>query len=97
MDFDAHNDFPGMANVLEVQTSPTGEPMVVAKQDIDVDQTIVVEDLMFPYPLKRLGMQCNICLKRCENFVPCKTCAVAIFCPKCEAAKGIFCTSTNVV
>lgn len=84
LSFQPDKNFPSMANVLKVQTDQHGDYMIVAKQDIDVDRTIVVEDAMFPYLLKRYGLKCNICLKGNENLVPCKTCAIAMFCSNCH-------------
>lgn len=48
LDFDADRDFPSMANVLKIDTNLNGDYTIVAKQDIDVNHTIVVEDAMFP-------------------------------------------------
>lgn len=84
LSFQSEKNFPSMANVLNVQTDRNGNYMIVAKQDIDVDRMIVVEDAMFPYLLKRYGLKCNICLKGNQNLVPCNTCAVAMFCPNCH-------------
>lgn len=87
LSFEPNKNFPSMANALKVQVQQTGSDgncAVVAKQDIDVGQTIVVEDAMFAYLHDRLGLKCNICLKDGENLVPCKKCAIAMFCPDCQ-------------
>lgn len=87
LSFEPNKNFPSMANVLKVQQtdgSNGSNYMVVAKQDIDVGQTIVVDDAMFPYVYNHFGLRCNICLKENENLVPCNECATAMFCPNCH-------------
>lgn len=85
LSFPPSPDFPDMANVLHVETDPTsGRTKVVAKQDIDVDQTIVVEDALFPYLHEQFGWKCNVCLKAYENLTPCSNCATALFCSNCQ-------------
>lgn len=80
LSFEPNKNFPSMANVLKVQqTNKNGNCVVVAKQDIDVGKTIVVQDAMFPYLYKKFGSKCNICLKGNENLVPCEACVVAMF------------------
>lgn len=83
LSFEADRNFPSMANVLQIRTDRNGDYTIVAKQDIAVNQTIVVEDAMFPYLVDRFGLKCNICLMGNENLMPCTRCAAAMFCPKC--------------
>lgn len=84
LSFEPNKNFPSMANALKIKQMGNGNCMVVAKQDIDIGQTIAVEDPMFPYLYNHLGLKCNICLSNNINLVPCKKCAIAMFCPDCQ-------------
>lgn len=84
LSFKHDKKFPCMANVLKVKRDNMGNYSVVAKEDIDVDQTIVMEKSFRTHLSKRFGFKCNICLKGYTNLVPCKKCAVAMFCEDCQ-------------
>lgn len=79
LSFEAHEQFPCLANVLDIQRDVDGNYSVVAKEDLDVGQTIVVEDALKSIHLG-YGERCNICLKSMVNLIPCEKCTVAMFC-----------------
>lgn len=80
LSFEPHKDFPCMANVLEIKRSGNGNYAVVAKEDIGERQTIMIDKPYLSYLYKRYGSKCSICLKDETNLVPCKKCAIAMFC-----------------
>lgn len=84
LSFKHDKKMPCMANVLKVKRDNMGNYSVVAKEDIDVDQTIVMEKSFRTHLTKRFGFKCNICLKGYTNLVPCTKCAVAMFCEGCQ-------------
>lgn len=85
LSFEPDEKFPCMANVLKIQRDIAGEYSVIAKEDIDVGNTIVVEDTIHNYLFTRHALKCNICLKGDTNLVPCKKCTIAMFCSeKCQ-------------
>lgn len=84
LDFEADEQFPCMANVLKIQKDNMGKFSVVAKEDIDVDKTVVMQKSFCSQLAKRFGLKCNICLNGLTNLVACKKCAVAMFCDECQ-------------
>lgn len=84
LDFGPDKNFPCMANVLEIHRSGD-EFTVIAKEDIDVGKTIVVEKAFMAYVFMRYGWKCNVCLKEHANLMPCEKCTSAMFCSdECE-------------
>lgn len=89
LSYEAHERFPCMANVLGFERNSDGYPAIVAKEDIDVGQVIMHEELLFPWsPLNtRIESQhCNVCTNAAANFMPCTRCTTALFCS--EECKG---------
>lgn len=82
--FEPDNDIPYMANVVKVKKNEMGNLSLVAKTDIDVGQSIIIDDVFCAYPLDRFGAICNVCAKEYSNLVPCSKCAVAMFCSECQ-------------
>lgn len=72
--------FPCMANVLKIERGDDGEYSVVAAEDIDIGETVVVEKVFHVYLYELQAQKCNICLKSYTNLVPCNRCSAAMFC-----------------
>lgn len=72
--------FPCMANVLCIERDDNGEYSIVARDDIDIGETVVVEKVFHAYLLQYRAQKCNICLKSYTNLVPCDRCSAAMFC-----------------
>lgn len=79
LSFEANEKFPCLANALKVQRDVDGEYSVIAKEDLNVGQTIVVEDTLKVIHLG-YGERCNICMKSLVNLIPCEKCTMAMFC-----------------
>lgn len=87
LSFEADEQFPCMANVFKVvRSGVNGDYSIVAREDIEAGQTVVVESPMTKILHQHYGANCNICLKRAFcNLVPCQKCAIAMFCsPECQ-------------
>ncbi|XP_055302503.1 uncharacterized protein LOC129568532 [Sitodiplosis mosellana] len=85
LDFEPNEKFPCMANVVDIERDADGDYSVVAKADIDIGQTIVVEKVFLVYLFELKAQKCNICLKGYTNLIPCEKCAIAMFCSdKCR-------------
>ncbi|XP_055298560.1 uncharacterized protein LOC129566546 [Sitodiplosis mosellana] len=82
LSFEADKQLPCMANVLKVVRDSNGDYSIVAKEDIDVGQTIAYEEAFSKYLYVRPGWKCNLCLERNTNLVPCNVCPSAMFCHK---------------
>ncbi|XP_037038003.1 SET and MYND domain-containing protein DDB_G0273589-like [Bradysia coprophila] len=80
LSYDADESFPCMANVLQIMSDDNGNFYTVAKEDIGVGQTVVIEPAFTSYLYMHYGHKCNICLKERSNLRPCKNCTSAMFC-----------------
>lgn len=69
---------------MEVGKDGDGNLAIFAKEDIDAGKIIALDKAYLASTYKRFGWICNICLKKEINLMPCKTCAVAMFCEDCQ-------------
>lgn len=80
LSFEPDVQFPCLANVLQVEKDTNGKCKVVAKEDIDVGQAIMLENSFISYLFDRFASKCNICLRAHVNLIPCNKCTIAMFC-----------------
>ncbi|XP_031630400.1 SET and MYND domain-containing protein 4-like isoform X2 [Contarinia nasturtii] len=90
LDFEADEHFPGMANVLQMKYSKKFGRHFIAKCDIDVGKTVLVEE---PFVKTTIFKQdfgiCDSCFKNMTNFIPCPNCTSALFCSE-DCANDLF-------
>lgn len=84
LDFPADEKFPGISKAIAIAKDSNSKLMVVAKQNIDVGQTIAIDKGFVKTLFTIYGWKCNICLKSNTNLVPCKKCTITMFCHECE-------------
>lgn len=84
LDFPANEKFPGISKAIVIEKDGKGNPMVVAKQNIDVGQVIAIDKGFVKTLFTIYGWKCHICLKSNTNLMPCKKCTIAMFCVGCE-------------
>lgn len=80
LSFDPDEKFPCMADVLAIERDSNDEFLVIAKEDIDIGKTILVEKAFSTYLYSQHQSRCNACLKENTNLIPCSNCTVAMFC-----------------
>lgn len=81
LDFEADENFPGMANVLQMECNKEFGRHFVAKCDIDVGKTIVVDEAFVTTHMMQGGLNiCSACFKNATNFIACTNCTEALFC-----------------
>lgn len=82
LDFDANENYAGIADVLDVKYSKKYGRHIVAKCDIGVGKTVFIEEAFGPAQVGDVGqcIICNTCYKTTMNFIPCKQCTNALFC-----------------
>lgn len=68
---DADENFPGMANVLEIKGNNEFGRHIVAKCDIPVGRTILIEKKFISSTPKE---KYTICHRICMNFITCQHC-----------------------
>lgn len=80
LSFQADEMFPCMANVLEIKTNQRFGRHIVTKCDIDVGQTVLVEEGFITVFNANDRTLCRTCLKHIQNFIPCRGCTDTMFC-----------------
>lgn len=80
LSFEPDEKFSCMANVLKIERNVAGDLSVVAKEDIDIGQTVVLGKPFLVYLYSHFAWKCNICLKDNTNLLPCNKCTKAMFC-----------------
>lgn len=84
LDFDANEQYPCAANVLQIERNPNCERNVIAQSDIGIGQIILIEE-GFVWSTTEKYRRCCVCLKTTTNLVPCKNCTDSLLCyGKCE-------------
>lgn len=78
--YKAHQNFPEMANVLKVVCNEEYGRHVVAKCDIEVGKTVLVERSFISKKRDGEFNACTICLKTMANLIACSKCRSAMFC-----------------
>lgn len=79
LSFDPDEKFPCMANVLEIKTNHRFGRHIVTKCDIDVGQTVLVEQGIVVFDANDRSL-CHTCMSHVQNFIPCRGCTDAMFC-----------------
>lgn len=80
LSLEADDKFPCMANALKIERGNDGAYNCVAREDIDIGQTVVVEKVFHLYLYELHAQKCAICLKGYTNLFPCDRCSAAMFC-----------------
>lgn len=83
LSYEPNEMFPCLANVVDIRNNAEFGRHIVATEAIGVGETIMVEPCYYGDTLKNRYKLCNICLKENGNFIPCKKCTQALFCPEC--------------
>lgn len=83
LDFEANEKFPCLTNVVDIQTDESGHH-IVATADIEVGQTVILEQCYIGVTKYDHYKSCNVCLVENQNLIPCKKCTSALFCSDCN-------------
>lgn len=84
MSFEAHANYHGMANVLQIQQSVKYGRHVTATEKVGVGKVLFMEKA-FLSTHEGKYKRCDACWKTNVNLVPCTKCTSALFCPgRCE-------------
>lgn len=80
LSFLADENFPEMANILKIESNDGFGRFFVAKTDIDVGKTVLI-DKVFASNMRTAKLTfCETCLKQTMNFIPCQHCTDEMFC-----------------
>lgn len=84
LDFEANEQFPCLANVVNIQSSDEFGHRIVATADIEISKTVMAEQCYISVTKFDQYKTCNMCLKESQNFIPCEKCTSALFCSDCK-------------
>ncbi|XP_055305294.1 SET and MYND domain-containing protein 4-like [Sitodiplosis mosellana] len=84
LDYTPNEMFPCFADVLKIENNHQHGRHVVAKEDIDVGKTVMVDQSYFAETINQKYRRCGNCLRSAENLKPCHKCTFTMFCPRCE-------------
>lgn len=82
IDFDQHDKFPCMANILQIEKvdeceSPTN---IIAKSNIEMGKIVLIEEAFSAIAVGYNTSYCFTCLNTVKNFIPCPNCSDVMFC-----------------
>lgn len=80
LSYECDDDYPAMANVLELKFDGKKRTCIVAKVDIDVGKTVLLEESFTSIANGYSKTCCATCLHEIRNFIPCRMCTGAVFC-----------------
>lgn len=99
LSYECHPSHPGMANVLKIKRNGTFGRHIVAKRNIKVGKTVVVEE----HFLKSISpsyepFTCQTCFEKNNvNFISCDSCSSARFCDvECRNTKNLHEIDCNI-
>lgn len=98
LSFNPNEEYPCMADVLEIRMNKHFGRHVIANRDIDVGQTVLVEKFTISLGCAPDRVQCYNCTRDVANFIACPTCTDVMFCgEECRSQNEVhqkFCGST---
>lgn len=80
LSFDADNEIPNMAGILKFKYDDQHGRHIVTDRDIDVEQTIFIENPLVEVLINSEYLRCSSCFKKHLNLIACPKCASAMFC-----------------
>lgn len=90
LSYEVHPNFPGLANVLEVQKNDEFGRYISAKCDIPVGKTVLVEECFVSTLYDGKFKGCTACQDTVQNFIACSGCVDAMFCNEQCVKKASF-------
>lgn len=89
LDFESDENFPCLANVLQIQWNTQFGRHITAKCDIDVGQIVLMEE-SFASVNRSNEHVCYTCLADTQNGIPCSKCTDVVFCSiKCMESNEV--------
>lgn len=76
--FDA--DENGLSKMLKIITNEQYGRHIISDSDIDVEQTVLIEEPLADVLIASGYLRCCMCMKDTKNLVPCKGCVSTMFC-----------------
>lgn len=81
LDFDAHENFPGLSMVVQMECNKKFGRHFVAKSDINAGKVVMVEEAFVTASHPEYKMNaCEACFRHARNFIACPNCNGALFC-----------------
>lgn len=89
LSFPPNVETPGFSDGIEIARSTNGESRVVTKRDLEIGQTVIIEE---PYEMVSEMLfnyrQCSNCFKGDAKLIPCSKCTRVMYCSReCQKAR----------
>lgn len=84
LDYVPNEMFPCLADVLQIENIRKYGRHIVAKADIEVGKTVMVDECFFAESITQKYARCAKCMRLGENLKPCNNCSFTMHCPRCE-------------
>ncbi|XP_031633952.1 uncharacterized protein LOC116347495 [Contarinia nasturtii] len=98
LSYEVDENFPGMANVLEIKKNDEFGRYIVARSNVPVGKTILVEECFASATGEGKFKGCTVCQDTVQNFIACNGCVDAMFCnEKCMKRGGFHAMECGVV
>lgn len=88
-DFEPDCKLPSMGNSLIIEHNSKYGRLVAAKRDIDIGETLFVEEPYIDIVYNKYMKECSTCGRENQNFIPCQNCADTMYCSS-ECGKNNF-------
>lgn len=90
LSYETDENFPGMANVLEIRCDKKFGRHIVAKADIPAGKIILAEKKFITRYLNTRYNSCATCMSVSRNFIACTQCTTTLFCDsKCADSNKV--------
>lgn len=81
LSFPSDDQFPCFANSIEMKNAKNGGKKIVAKRDLEIGQTVIIEQPYELVPETPFNYRhCSNCFKADANLIPCRKCNRVMFC-----------------
>lgn len=80
LSYEPHHDYPALVNNLTIVNNSKYGRSVFTTTDMDVGETVLLEQMYFGESYVRKYETCTVCLKSNTNLVPCTKCTFAMLC-----------------
>lgn len=94
LSYPPNRQFPGMANVVQLESNTEYGRHVKATTNIDIGKTVLFKKIYFGEVFATRYEMCTICLKSNTNLVPCTKCTFYMVChgdSRCKVAHDLEC------
>lgn len=100
LSFPSDATIPNMSNAIKIERNSEFGRHIVARNDIEPDQTILFEEPMYKVLCAGEYKRCLVCLSDAKSLISCDSCTTAMFCAAGPCSSNVFhkyeCSMKNI-